>query len=180
MWRQVALRVLGILVALAVLAVAAQYLVLAVSDQALLPRDDVRATARWVARSHGDGTEILVGIGLVLVGLLLAWAFVSTIGASRRVITTRRANGWTRVDRASLAPSIQRVVDPEFPRDDVAVRLARRRQVGAVVRTDDVHPNEVVAAVQAEIERTIESRALPLQAGRVESRRLHRQPSRVQ
>ena len=180
MARQLSLRLLGLLAAAVVLAAAAQLLVLGVSGDALLGPRDADTTMRWMGRSHGEGAEVLVGVGIVALGCWFVWAFVSTSRTPRSVITTRRESGWTRVDRRYLAKSIERALGAQFPDATISTRIRRTRRVDTTVTTAEPFPGPLLDEVSVALQQLINDHALPCTAGPVTAREpRHVPPSRV-
>jgi hypothetical protein len=173
--RHMALRLVGLAVAAVVLAVAAQCLTRAVADAPLLDEDNTDSTVAWLGRTHGEGVEILVGLGLVVLGLWLAYAFVTTMRSTRRVLHVPTAGtGRTTMDRRALARSIERAVNTSPREPQVSVGVTGRGRVDATVSTsatDGETDGEAARRVRATIGRIIEDRGLPCRAGRVRMRR---------
>jgi hypothetical protein len=169
-WRQLALRLLGSCAGLAIVAIAAQLLAISLGTQALLGQGDVDATVDWIRRSHGDGAEVLVGAALVALAVWFTWAFVSTLRTRRPVVVTRRESGWTRIDRRTLAGSLERSIGLVVPRARIAVRVRRKGRVDVTIFTRDPDSAHYVEESLAELERLITERGLPCTVGRVEAR----------
>ncbi len=168
--RQLALRLLGGCTALAVLTIAAQLLAISVWSQPFLERGNVRSTADWLRRPHGEGAEVLIGASLVLLAVWLTWAFVSTLRTRRPVVVTRRESGWTRIDRRTLADALERSIGTVVPRARVVVRVRRKGRVDVTLSSADPDAHRYVEDASAELERLITTRGLPCTCGRVETR----------
>ncbi|MCA1705971.1 MAG: hypothetical protein LC808_23000 [Actinobacteria bacterium] len=180
MYRRLAPRLVGLCVAVIVLMAATQLLTLSVSSDPVLDREDVHAVTRWMRRAHNSGAEVLIGLALFAAGCWLAWALVASLGIGRKVLTSRRGDGWTRIDRRSLAESLERSLAPVDPHATVAVNVRRNRRVDLTVVTTSPWPDERLEETRAELERLLGERGLPCRAGRVAAKTPRRdQRSRV-
>jgi hypothetical protein len=117
---------------------------------------------------------VLAGLG-ALVGLL--WP-----NPVPTAITTRRNDGWTRVDRRSLASAITRHLEKVDQADDIRATVRRNGRVDVVVKTDDVELDDTGRDIGLSLGALCSKRHLPCKAGRIKltPRRRAKSRSRVQ
>lgn len=108
---------------------------------------------------------IAVGVGVLAVGLLIAWLF--TLRHPTRDDTFRagaRARR-LRIDRDSLAASLERRLEPIDQRVDATVSVSRRGKVDLRVVTPDVSATGPAAEHIAVLSDVITERSLPCRLG---------------
>jgi len=100
-------RLVGLGVAVMVAVAATQLLTLGFETRPLISQATESALTDWVRRPPQPGAGILAAIAVVLGGIA---ALVGGLWPRRgpAAIVTRRADGWTRVDRKSLQAAIER------------------------------------------------------------------------
>ncbi len=162
-----ALRVLGLSVAAIVLMAATQLLLLSFETDPLFDRERVDSIAEWIRDRPRAGAAILVGIALGLIVLWLVWAALSSWGTDRRVITTRRRGGWTKIDRATLEDAVERRLEAVDRRSDVRVGITRRGRVDLKVTTPDPARAGPVQELRDATDDLCSSRSLPCRSGRI-------------
>ncbi len=162
-----ALRLLGLIVAAIVLMAATQLLLLSFETDPLLDRERVDSIADWIRDRPRAGAGILIGGALGLLVIWLVWAAISTLGTDRRVITTRRRGGWTKVDRATLEDAVERRLEAVDRRSDVSVGISRRGRVDLKVTTPDPARAGPVQELRDATDDLCTSRSLPCRSGRI-------------
>lgn len=181
MYRQLALRFVGLCVAVIVLVAAAQMLTLSFGSDPVLDRVGVRAVTRWARRRPSGGAEVLLGLALVALGCWLTLTLITSLRTDRKVLTTRRGDGWTRIDRHTLADSLERSLVRLDPHPTVSVKVRRNGRVDITVTTPSPWPDERLEETSGELKRLIAQRSLPCRPGGVAVKAPRRNPrSRVQ
>ena len=163
----ISLRAIGAVVAGIVLVVAAQLLMLCFEIDPPLSRAAIDDLGGWVRASPSTGTGIFVGLALALIALGGLWKFGRTLGTGRRVLTTRRWRGWTKLDRITLEHAIERQLEAIDRRTDVRVRISRGGQVNVRLVTPDPSAIGPVQEIRDAIDEQCTSRALPCRSGRI-------------
>ena len=166
-YRRLALRVLGLGVAALVLLAATQLLLLSFESDPLFSRSRIETFNDWVRGRPRPGPGILLGVALAGVSVWLAWAVVKSLGTDRRVITTRRRGGWTKLDRATLEDSIERRLETIDRRNDVDVSITHRGRVDVNIITPDPSALGPVQELRDAIDELCGARALPCRSGRI-------------
>ncbi len=179
MHRRLVPRLVGLGVAVIVLMAATQLLTLSVGSDPVLDRDDVDAVTRWIRGEHRGGADVLIGLALVAAGCWLVWVLIASLRTDRKVLRTRRRDGWTRIDRRSLARSLERRLATMDPDATLSVQVRRNARVDATVATTSPWPEDRLDAIQAALERLIAERGLPCRPGRVAVRARRGQRGRV-
>lgn len=165
--RRSLLVVLGVGVAAAVLAVATQLLLLSFETDPLVSSGRVDELTSWITGRQRAGVAMLAGIALVALSLFAAWAFVRSFGTDRRVITTRKRAGRTRLDRDTLEDAIERRLESIDRRNDVAVRIKRSGRVDLTLTTPDPSLVGPVQELRNAIDELCAERSLPCRSGRI-------------
>ena len=160
-------RVLGLSVAAIVLMAATQLLLLSFETDPLFSRERVDDIAGWIRDRPRVGAGMLVGVALGLLALWLLWAIVSTLGTDRPSITTRRRDGWTRIDRATLEDAIERELEAVDRRNDIRVDITRRGRVDLTLTTPDPSRAGPAQELRDVLDRLCEERSLPCRSGRI-------------
>lgn len=163
----ISLRVVGAVVAGIVLLGAAQLLTLSFEIDPPLSRAAVDDLGGWVQGSPSTGTGTFVGIALALLALGGFWTFGRALGTGRRVLTTRRRRGWTKLDRVTLEDAIERHLEAIDRRNDVGVRVSRRGRVNVRLVTPDPSAIGPIQELRDAIDEQCASRALPCRSGRI-------------
>lgn len=166
-YRQLTLRFVGLCVAAAVLVAATQTLKLSVESDPVLGRDGVRDVTRWIGREHSGGAEVLVGLGLIALACWLVWTFIASLRTDQKVLRARRGDGWTRIDRRTLADSLQRSLAAVDSHAAVFVEVRRTGRVDVTMASSSPRPDERLEETRAELDRLIEQRSLPCRPGRM-------------
>lgn len=163
----ISLRAIGAVVAAIVLMAAMQLLMLSFEIDPLFSRETIDDLGGWVRGSPSTGTGIFVGIALVLLALGGLWKFGRMFAAGRRVLTTRRRRGWTKLDRITLEDALERQLEAIDRRSDVRVRITRRGQVNVRLVTPDPSAVGPVQEIRDAIDGQCAARALPCRSGRI-------------
>jgi len=166
-FRRLVLRALGLAVAAIVLVVATQLLMLSFDADPLVSRETVDDLVDWIGGDPSDGAAILVGVALLALAVWLGWMAVSSAGTEQHVITTRRRNGWTKIDRRTLGDSLERRLDSVDRRSDVAVRVRRGGRVDLEVVTPDPSITGSPRELRDSLNDIVTARNLPCRSGRL-------------
>ena len=163
----ISLRIIGAAVAGIVLLAAAQLLMLSFEIDPPLSRGAVDDLTGWVQGSPSTGTGLFVGIALVLLALGGLWKFGRSLGTGGRVLTTRRWQGWTKLDRITLEDAFERQLEAIDRRNDVRVRITRRGQVNVRLITPDPSAIGPIQEMRDAIDEHCTARDLPCRSGRI-------------
>jgi len=118
-----------------------------------------------VTSRPAPATEILLGAALSLLAVgVLASLFSSPNPPSLR---SRNSNGWTSVDRTSLADSLQRRLEAIDRRSNVNVTIDRRGRIDLNITTTDFSIDGPLTEIPAALASICEERSLPCQPGTV-------------
>ncbi len=165
--RRIALRLVGFGVAAIVLVAATQLLLLSFEADPLVSRQRLGDIVDWIQDRPSPGAAVLSGGALVLVGSVLAVAIVRSRGPDRRVITTRRRGGWTKLDRATLEDAIERELEHVDRRNDVRARVRRNGRIDLDIVTPDPTVTGPVKELRDTVDHLSETRSLPCRSGRI-------------
>lgn len=154
-------------VAALTLMAATQLLLLSFETDPLLSTNTIDDIAGWIRERPRPGPGILGGLALGVVAGWLGWALVRSFGTDRRVITTRRRRGWTKLDRASLEAAFERRLEAVDRRNDVRVSVSRRGRVDATLVTPDPSAIGPAQELRDVIDETCAARSLPCRSGRI-------------
>lgn len=150
-----------------VLTAAAQLLLLAFESSPLIDRDQLEDVTGWIRRRPVVGAGLLAGLALLVGAAGLVLAIGRSFGTDRRVIVTRRREGWTKLDRASLEDAIERRLEAVDRRTDVKARVGRDGRVNLALTTPDPSSTGPMRALREELEELCQERGLPCRVGRV-------------
>lgn len=171
-------RLAGSLVAVAVLVVGAQLLLLSFEATPLVDNNAIDDVTGWINRRPPTGVALLGGMALVAVAIWFLWATIRSNGPERRVITTRRDGGWTKLDLARLEDAIERHLDPMDRRADVTAKVERSGRVDLKVITTDPFSTTPVDELRDTFAEFCHDRSLPCRLGRITVSRPRRVTSR--
>jgi len=166
-YRGLLMRVLGATVAVIVLMAATQLLLLSFETDPLVSRGRIDDVVSWITGRPRTGVAMLSGIALLAVCLVAVLAFVRSFGTDRRVLTTRRRGGWTKLDRGTLEDAIERHVESIDRRNDVRVRVTQRGRVDLTITTPDISAVGPVQELRDAVDEVCVSRSLPCRSGRI-------------
>lgn len=161
------LRVLGLAVAAIVLMAATQLLLLSFETDPLFSENQVGDFTDWIERRPRVGGGILVGVALMALATALMWAIARSFGTDRRVITTRRRGGWTKLDRPTIEDAIERRLERIDRRNDVEARVGRRGRVNLTITTPDPSAIGPIRELRDSLDNFCRERALPCRSGRI-------------
>ncbi len=176
--RRTALRVVGVGVAALILVAATQLLLLSFETDPLISRGRLGDVVDWIESRPSPGAAVLVGGALVVIALALLVAAVRSVGPDRRVITTRRRHGWTKLDRATLEDAFERHLEHIDRRNDVHVRVRRNGRVDLTIITPDPTVMGAVKELRDGVDEICQERSLPCRSGRIVSSTPRRMTSR--
>jgi hypothetical protein len=161
------LRVLGLGVAVIVLMAATQLLALSFEVNPLISRDRLDDLSSWIRDRPRPGPGILGGVALASLALWLVWAFVRSLGIDRRVITTRRRAGWTKLERTTLEDAVERRLAAIDRRNDLRVSITPRGKINLRIVTPDPSSTGPATELRSAIDDLCAERDLPCRAGRI-------------
>jgi hypothetical protein len=162
-WYRLVSRLVGFAACALAAVVAAQWLSLGLGWDPLIDLDTVqRRTDEWRS-SLREGPAMLAALASIAGGLVLLAAWVLAGRRSRADGTFRltRTRGAMRVDRASLAASLERRLDPIDRRVDATVSVSRRGNVDLRLVTPDTSATGTVAEHTRELSALLDQRGLP-------------------
>jgi hypothetical protein len=170
MWYRVIARICGFAACASVVALAAQWLSISFGWDPLVGTDTVD---RWTDRIGGplrEGPAMLAAIGVVAAGGLCFGAWLLTLHHPMRDDTfragTRRDR--VRIDRDSLAASLERRLEHVDQRVDASVQVSRRGRVDLRVVTPDPSVSGPAAEHAAELGKVLTERGLPCRVRKVD------------
>ena len=159
-------KLLGLITAAAITAVAVQFLAISFGWDPLVSADVTTEATTWIRRRPSEGAAALAGFALMLAAAVIAIeAFASRRGRGH-AITLRRREGWTRLDRPSLADSLERAVAAVDRRASVSIRIGPRGGMRMNIATPDPTATGAAGDIRRETESVIERRRLPLRLRR--------------
>jgi hypothetical protein len=161
----------GLAVAGIVLTAATQLLLHGFETDPMLSAGTVDSLADWIERRPREGAALLGGIALCLLGVALSWLAWTSRVDHQIAITTRRANGWTKVDRKTLAEALARRLEDIDRRSDVRLTVNRQGRVDLRVVTPDPSISGPIPKYRDAIDQEAGARHLPVRAGRVTTTR---------
>ncbi len=162
-----AVRFLNVCVALIVALLAAQLLFIGFESEPLVSAQTLDSTTSWVERRPLAGAGILTGIGGVALGVA---GLIGSLLPQKRTpasVTTRRQDGWTKLDRSSLEAAIERDLGALDPQTAVTTRVHRSGRVDIDIDTIDVAADGTAVDVRNAFEELVEQRHLPCRAGTI-------------
>jgi len=169
--RLLASRIVGLVVAAIVLTGAAQLLLHGFETDPMFSAETVDGFADWIERRPREGAALLGGIALCILGAVLSWLGWTSRVDHQIAITTRRANGWTKVDRKTLTDALARRLDGIDRRSDVRLTINRQGRVDLRVVTPDPSVSGPIPKYRDAIDQEAGARHLPVRAGRVTTTR---------
>jgi len=176
-----AARLANIVVAFLVALLATQLLSIGFEAAPPLSEGTIESTTDWIRRPPLAGAGILIGIILTTLGVVvLVGAFWPT-RMSTPSITTRRRDGWTRLDRTSLTAAIDRELAAVDATAHVSTVVHRSGRVDLAIDSLDAAVDGPGSKVRAALDDLVERRRLPCQVGTVsiQPRRVGRRSQRI-
>ncbi len=176
--RRPLLLLLGLAVAAIVLMAATQLLLLSFETDPLLSRTWLDDITGWIRRPPRPGVAILAGLALAVASLGLIWSMVRSRSTDRRVMTTRRRAGWTKIDRPTLEDAIERHLEFIDRRNDIRANVDRNGKVDLKIITPDPSAMGPVQELRDALDDFCEQRSLPCRSGRITATTPRRTTSR--
>lgn len=169
-WYRPLTRVCGLAASLFVVALAAQWLSLSFGWDPLVSIETVRRRSDDIAGPLREGPAMLVAValGVVALGALVGWLL--SLRHPNRDATFRvgaRADR-LRIDRDSLAASLERRLAPLDRRVDADVTVTRRGRVDVRLVTPDVSATGPIAEHTEFLADVLTERGLPCRVGNVD------------
>jgi hypothetical protein len=161
-----AARLANIVVATTIALLATQLLLVGFEAEPLASAERIDSIANWIERRPLAGAGILGGLALAAIGVtVLAGALWP---ASRPpTITTRRRNGRTQIDRASLADAIDRQLTATDTTADVSVTVRRSGRIDLDIDTLDAATDGPATRMHQTLDELVERRHLPCRPGTI-------------
>ena len=165
--RQWILRGVGLAVALLFLVVAAQLILLGFEGSPLIGRALLDDVTSWMRRRPVVGAGLVAGMILIVSSVGLWWAIARSFGLDRPVITVRTHEGWTKLDRPTLAAAIERDLGSVDSRTDISASIGRGGSTRLAITTLDATAAGPVDDVRNRFADLCRERALPCQLERM-------------
>jgi hypothetical protein len=179
-WYRALTRLVGLLACALVVFVAAQWLSISFGWDPLVGADTIERWSNRITRSLRDGPTMLIAVAVTVIGLLL---FVAWLLAGRRTrddhtfrVGTRGRS--LRVERTTLASSLERRLEPLDQRVDATVQVSRRGQIDLRLVTPDTSATGTVAEHTEHLTSILSERSLPCTLRSVDVIDVRRQKSR--
>jgi hypothetical protein len=164
--RVLALRAAGLVVAAIVLIAATQFLLHGFETDPLLDAEIIADLSDWITRPPRQGAALLAGTALIILAAGLGWLTWTTRAGHQPVITTRRKNGWTKVDRKTLTSAVTRRLERIDQRSDLDVTIDRRGRVDLHLVTPDPSVGGPLQDYRDAIDEEVARRHLPIRSTR--------------
>lgn len=170
MWFRIFARACGFVACAIVVALAAQWLSISFGWDPLISVDRINARARQIAGPLREGPAMLVAIGVGIVGLiaLAAWLMSMRSPSSDATFRAGPRRERLRIDRDSLAASLERRLQPIDRRVDATVSVSSRGGVDLRLVTPDPSTTGPVSEHTAALADLLTERALPCRVRRVD------------
>ena len=164
------MRVCGFAVCGFAIVVAAQWLSLSFGWDSLFSADTVRRRTDDIAGTIREGPAMLVAVGVGIVGLVASIGWLLSFRHSSRDTTFKfgSRSDQVRIDRETLAASLERNLEPLDQRVDVSVSVSRRGRVDLRLVTPDVSATGPAAEHVSVLTDSLGERGLPMRIGRVD------------
>jgi len=139
MWFRTITRLCGFAACASVVVIAAQWLSISFGWDPLVDPDTVARRADRIAGSLREGPAMLAAVGVEVVGVicLVSWLLAMRHPMSDDTFRVGARKDRLRLDRDSLAASLERRLDPLDQRVDTSVEISRRGRVDLRVVTPD-------------------------------------------
>lgn len=162
-WYRALTRLVGFIACAAVIVVAAQWLSLSFGWDPVIGIDAVTRRSNRFRSPLNDGVAILVAVALGVAGLtlLIAWVLAGRRTRDDRTFRVGRRNRRLRIDRNSLAASIERRLEHLDQRVDATVDISRRGNVNLRLVTPDTSATGTVAEHTNAVTSMLSDRGLP-------------------
>ncbi len=169
-WFRVLARITGLATCALILVVAAQWLSLSFGWTPLVDLHTVNSRTDRFSSALREGPSILLAAGLVIVGVVLfaAWLLAGRRTRDDRTMRVGARRRMFRIDRDSLAASLERRLEPLDRRVDVAVRVTRRGRVDLRLITPDTSATGPTAEHVRVLADVLDERHLPCHIGSVD------------
>ncbi|BAN03587.1 hypothetical protein [Ilumatobacter coccineus] len=162
-WYRAITRLVGFATCALVVLIAAQWLSLSFGWKPVVDTDTVATRTDRFRSTLREGPAILIAVTLIIGGVVL---FVAWLLAGRRTrddgtfrVGTRQRR--LRIDRNTLAASIERHLEPIDRRVDATVSVTRRGQVDLRLVTPDTSATGTVSEHTAAVTGLLSERSLP-------------------
>lgn len=169
-WYRVLTRLVGLVACALVVVIAAQWLSLSFGWDPLIAIDTVADRTEDFTSSLREGPAMLAAIAILVVGLgfLVSWLLAGRRTRDDRTFRVGNRDRRLRIDRSSLAASLERRLDPVDQRVDATVSVSRRGRVDLRLVTPDTSATGTVADHTAHLRSVIDERSLPCRLGSVD------------
>lgn len=162
-WYRVLTRLVGMTTCAVFVVLAAQWMSISFGWTPLIELDTVQRRTDRFSSTLREGPAMLVAVGLIMVGALLfvAWLLAARRTRSDRTFRVGERSRRLRIDRPSLAASLERTLESLDQRVDATVNVSRRGAVDLRLVTPDISVTGTVAEHTELLTSTMERRNLP-------------------
>lgn len=169
-WYRILSRSVGLVACAIVVVIAAQWLSLSFGWDPLIDIGTVRDVTDDFTRTLREGPTMLAAIGVIVVGvvLLVAWLLAGRRSPDDGTFRVGARGRRLRIDRSSLAASLERRLEPLDRRVDVDVSVSRRGRVDLRLVTPDTSATGTVAEHTDKLRDIVDERNLPCRLGSVD------------
>ena len=156
-------RLVGLVVAATLAVAATQLFAIGFETRPLFNDSSLTSIRSWITSRPAPATALLAGMAMAALAIAM-FASIST-GQTSPSVRIRRRDGWTRVDRASLADSLERRLESIDRRNSVTVTIGRRGTVDLDITTSDLSIDGPATELPAALAAICDERALPCRPG---------------
>lgn len=169
-WYRVLTRLAGFVACAVVVLIAAQWLSLGFGWNPLIGADTVAERTDGFRATLNEGPAILIAVALIVgaVVLFAAWLLAGRRAHDDRTFRIGNRSRGLRVDRNTLAASIERRLEPLDRRVDATVTVGRRGQLDLRLVTPDTSATGTVAEHTALVADVLTERNLPCRLRKVD------------
>ncbi len=169
-WYRTVTRLAGFAACAILILIAAQWLSLGFGWSPMIGTDTVAERANRVTSTLNEGAAILIAVALIIGGIVLfvAWLLAGRRTHDDRTFRIGKKSRRLRIDRNTLAASIERRLEPLDRRVDATVDVTRRGHVDLRLVTPDTSATGTVAEHTALVTDVLDERNLPCRLRKVD------------
>lgn len=170
MWLRILVRVCGLVACAIVVVLAAQWLSISFGWDPLVSSDTIDERTNSIGGPLREGPAMLAAVAVGVIGLLAAAAWLMSFRHPSRDHTFRAGprSQRLRIDRDSLAASLERRLEPIDRRVDASVSVTRRGRVDLRIVSPDPSMTGPAAEHSAALADVLTQRSLPCRVGTVD------------
>jgi hypothetical protein len=141
----------------------------------------VESITDWIRRPPLAGAGALLGVLLTTLGVVVLAGAFWPLRLSTPSITTRRSDGWTRLDRSSLSAALDRELAAVDTTAEVSSVVHRSGQVDLEIDSLDAAVDGPGTKIRAALDELVDRRHLPCRVGKIsiQPRRATRRRQRI-